>query len=270
MDNSSKRILITGAGSGLGLALARAWAAEGCRVAVTDVDLERAQTARDGLPGASDSLALRLDVLSDADFAAVAQEVQSAWGGVDVVVNNAGVGSAGTVQLTPMSEWSRVIEINLLAVARGCKNFLPTMLRQGSGHFVNIASFAGIANAPGMAAYNAAKAGVISLSESLRQEVLDSGIGVSVACPSFFKTNLVSSMTGQDDQVKSLVNRLMDKASVTADDVARDIVDAVERNRFLVITHRDMRWMERLRRWQPRLFFRLVRRGTRGLLASGE
>ena len=266
MNDSSKRVLITGAASGLGRELANTWSERGWRVAISDVDQDSAEQARQALPQPDRSIALSLNVLSDEDFARAIDTVTREWGGIDVLVNNAGVGSAGTVRMTPMSEWSRVIDVNLLAVARGCKAAMPGFVQQGHGHIVNIASFAGIANAPGMAAYNASKAGVVSLSESLRHEGREHGVGVSVACPAFFRTNLVASMDGQSDDMKNLVHKLMDASGVTAVDVARDIVDAVESNRFLVITHRDMRWLQRLKRFMPETFFRMVHKQSRGLI----
>ncbi len=269
MTSQQRRVLITGAGSGLGRALAIECAERGWKVAVTDLDVERARETRSALASPSHALALDLDVTRDEDFVRASAAIREAWGGIDVLVNNAGIASAGTVRQTSMNEWRRVTDINLLAVVRGCHLVLPEMLARESGHVVNIASFAGIANAPGMAAYNAAKAAVISLSESLRHEVCDSGIGVSVACPAFFRTNLVESMVGQPDDVKNLVHRLMDTSGVTAKDVARDIADAIVRKRFLVITHRDMRWMQRVKRWMPETFFRLVHRETRGMVVDG-
>jgi short-subunit dehydrogenase len=161
---------------------------------------------------------------------------------------------------TSLEDWQEVININLLGVVRGCHAFVPMLLRQRSGHVVNIASFAAIASAPGMASYNVAKAGVFSLSETLRAEVFEQGIGVTVACPAFFQTNLLDSFRGPDPRVKTTVARIMARATVTADHVARDIYDAVLAGRFLVISHADSRWQYRVKRVAPELFYREVRR----------
>jgi short-subunit dehydrogenase len=134
------------------------------------------------------------------------------------------------------------------------------LLAQRSGHVVNIASFAALASAPGMASYNVAKAGVFSLSESLRAEVYDEGVDVTVACPAFFRTNLLESFRGPDPAAKATVARIMDRATITADDVANDIYEAVMNRRFLVISHPDSRWQYRVKRAAPELFYRSVRR----------
>jgi NAD(P)-dependent dehydrogenase (short-subunit alcohol dehydrogenase family) len=121
-------------------------------------------------------------------------EVLAAWDGVDIVINNAGVASAGTVADTSLEDWRWTLNSNFMGVVRGTRAFLPVLLRQGQGRIVNIASFAGIANAPSMGAYSASKAAVISLSETLRAELALSAVGikVSVVCPAFFKTSLMT------------------------------------------------------------------------------
>jgi short-subunit dehydrogenase len=194
------------------------------------------------------------------DFEALADQVKKDWGGVDVVINNAGIAAAGTVHATALADWEAVININLLGVVRGCHTFVPMLLAQRSGHVVNIASFAALASAPGMASYNVAKAGVFSLSESLRAEVYDEGVDVTVACPAFFRTNLLESFRGPDPAAKATVARIMDRATITADDVANDIYEAVMNRRFLVISHPDSRWQYRVKRAAPELFYRSVRR----------
>ena len=114
------------------------------------------------------ALALPCDVTSEESVAAAAKRLQQDWGGVDVLVNNAGVATAGTVLDSPLEQWRWVLDINLLGCVRGARAVIPMLTAQRSGHIVNIASFAGIANPPAMASYNAAKAAVISLSETLR------------------------------------------------------------------------------------------------------
>jgi NAD(P)-dependent dehydrogenase (short-subunit alcohol dehydrogenase family) len=270
---ADKRVVITGAGSGLGRALALRFARERWRVCIADVHHERAEESLTLVRGAGgDGFVERCDVTRIEDFEALATRLKREWNGVDVVVNNAGIAAAGTVQATPLADWEAVIDINLLGVVRGCRTFVPMLLSQRSGHVVNIASFAAIAAAPGMAAYNVAKAGVVSLSESLRAEVFDEGLDVTVACPAFFRTNLLESFRGPDPAAKVTVARFMDHAKVTADDVANDIFEAVMNGRFLVISHPDARWQYRIKRAAPELFYREVRRKMKRLMdgrASG-
>ncbi|TDU26548.1 NADP-dependent 3-hydroxy acid dehydrogenase YdfG [Panacagrimonas perspica] len=270
------RVLITGAGSGLGRACALAFAAQGARVAVTDMRADAAQeTAKLLEAGGASALSLVLDVTSEESFAAAVTAVTAAWGGVDVLINNAGVATAGTVEESPIKQWDWVFNINVLGCVRGARAVIPTMKAQAGGHIVNVASFAGIANPPAMASYNAAKAAVISLSETLRYEVFPD-IGVSVACPSFFKTDLVNTSkvglaSGEKQtapQMMRIVERMMEKASVTAEDVAGEIVDAVASNRFLVMPHADARSLWRLKRLSPELYFRKAQKATASFLTK--
>lgn len=268
------RVLITGAGSGLGRACALAFAAKGARIAVSDLRIDAArETAEHIKAQGGASLAIALDVSSEESFATAVAQVQREWGVIDVLVNNAGVATAGTVAESPIKQWQWVLDINLLGCVRGSRAVIPLMQAQRRGHIVNIASFAGIANPPALASYNAAKAAVISLSETLRFELYPD-IGVSVACPSFFKTDLLNSGRGQiadsehasAPQMMKIVGRLMEKATVTAENVADDIVDAVSTNRFLILSHADARSRVRLKRLSPELYFRLAQKATAAFL----
>jgi NAD(P)-dependent dehydrogenase (short-subunit alcohol dehydrogenase family) len=264
-----RRVLVTGAGSGLGRALSLEFAARRWQVACTDVDLAAAQQTLAAVQAhGGNGLAHALDVTSEAAFAEALHKVEADWGGLDVLINNAGVATAGTVADSPLDQWRWVLDINLLGCVRGARAVIPLMIEQGGGHIVNVASFAGIANPPALASYSAAKAAVISLSETLRFELHDQGIGVTVACPSFFKTNLLASGRSSAPQVQRLVARLMEKASVTAEDVARDIYLAVRRDRFLVISHADARQRARLKQLMPELYFRVARKATAAFLRS--
>jgi short-subunit dehydrogenase len=151
-----------------------------------------------------------------------------------------------------------------MGVVRCCHAFLPVMLRQARGHFINIASFAGIANAPNMGAYSASKAGVISLSETLRTElaVNASGLKVSVVCPSFFQTNLMQTARAPDRE-RALASKFMAAAKESADDVAARIYRAALRGDFLILpTEKEpMRW--RIKRFLPDLFQRKLLDGYR-------
>lgn len=268
------RVLITGAGSGLGRACAIAFAARGARVAATDRRADAAQQTAELLrsKGAT-ALSLELDVTSEAAFTTAVAALEKEWGGLDVLINNAGVATAGTVAESPLKQWQWVFDINLLGCVRGARAVIPAMQAQRAGHIVNVASFAGIANPPAMASYNAAKAAVISMSETLRYELFPD-IGVSVVCPSFFKTDLVNSSRDQladsdpatAPQMMRIVERLMEKASVTAEDVAGEIVAAVATNRFMVMPHAEARALTRLKRLSPELYFRKAQKSTAGFL----
>lgn len=237
--------------------MALRWAREGARIAIADINREGAdETLRLVEEAGGSGLVSPLDVTRDSDWQATHDALREQWGGIDVLVNNAGVASGGRLVDLDMDHWEWILDINLKGVIRGCHWFVPDLLAQGSGHIVNIASFAGIAQVPGMISYNVAKTGVISLSETLRAELHETGVGVTVACPSFFQTNLMDSFRGGSDEQKAWVNRVMKRASITADDVAADIVKAVHIGRFLVVSHRDARWHHRIKRLSPEGYFR--------------
>jgi NAD(P)-dependent dehydrogenase (short-subunit alcohol dehydrogenase family) len=141
-------VLITGAGSGLGRALAERHAVRGDAVACADLDRARAEATCAALSG-SGHLAFAVDVGSDESMQALADEVRAVWGRIDVLYNNAGIASGGPMVETTMDEWRRILEVDLLGVVRGCRLFLPEMLAAGRGAIVNTASFAGLAGAPG-------------------------------------------------------------------------------------------------------------------------
>lgn len=263
-----QRIVITGGGSGLGRAIALDYARAGWRVAVLDRDAGSAETVAAEIEEAGGrGLAVACDVTDSGAVDAAAAAIRRSWRGVDVLVNNAGVAGSGTVVDTPEADWRRIMEVNLLGVVAVCRAVIPAMMRARSGHVVNIASAAGFVSAPGMAAYNASKAAVISLSESLRVELAPHGIGVSVACPSFFRTNLLDDFSGSEES-RQMALRLMEKSPLSADDVARAIRRGVRRQEFMIVPHGDAWLTLLLKRLAPDLFFGVVRRKAAGFLAA--
>jgi short-subunit dehydrogenase len=261
-----KRVLITGAGSGLGRALAFRFAENGWRVACADIRLDRAQDTVRLITGFGvGAMALKVDVGDDASVEEMRDEILAAWDGVDVVVNNAGVASAGGVAQTTLDDWRWTLNINLMGVVRGCRAFLPILLEQGGGHIINIASFAGIANAPRMSAYSASKSGVISLSECLRGELAASGsaVKVSVVCPAFFQTGLMESARAPEGD-KNVAKKLMATSGDNADEVAQRIYAQALAGKFLILPTKNelSRW--RLKRLFPEFFFRKLVELTKG------
>lgn len=255
---AARSVLITGAGSGLGQALAHRYARHGDRVACVDLGLERAEATRAALPGAGHA-AYAADVGSDAAMEALFAAVSRDWGGVDVLINNAGIASGGPMVDTTMDEWRTLLEVDLLSVVRGCRLFLPGMLAAGRGQILNTASFAGLAGAPGIMTYGVAKAAVVALSEQLRAEVERKGVKVGVICPSFFRTNLLDQAIGSE-RMRQTALRLMDTSPDTVDSVADRVFASAERGEFLILpTRREpMRW--RLKRWFPELYFRQLQK----------
>lgn len=257
-------IAITGAGSGFGRAIAEHYAAKGWRVAVTDNDETRAQETLAAIGGEEQGhFAVMLDVREDEHWARLKARVQQRWPGLGILVNNAGVAAGGSLEETPLKDWQWIIDIDLMGVVRGCHCLIPLFRGQGHGHIVNIASFAGLAGAPRISAYGCAKAGVVAVSEMTRAELADAGVGVSVVCPAFVKTNLMESFRSPINHHKAMVEKWMSRSGVSAVDVANAVSDAVDKQRFLVLTHGETRWMWRLKRWFPELYFRVLMRSTR-------
>jgi len=253
---SQRRVLITGAGSGLGLALALRYARSGARVACVDLIADRVEAARASLPGQG-HIALLADVGSDESMQTLFDQIQNQWGGVDVLINNAGIASGGPMTETTMEEWRKLLEVDLLSVVRGCRLFLPAMLAAGKGQILSTASFAGLAGAPGIMSYGVAKAGVVALSEQLRAEVHDKGILVGVICPSFFRTNLIDTAVGSD-KTRKMALRLMDTSPDTVDSVADKVFKAAERGKFLIIPTKREPMLWRLKRWFPSIYFKVL------------
>ncbi len=268
--DAAPKVAITGAGSGLGAAMARRFSAAGFAVAVTDIDKQRADDVLAQLPRAgAGGFSQVLDITQDAHWDALHGRVLQQWGGLDVLINNAGVAAAGRCEETSMADWRWVVDVDLMGVVRGCHKFLPLLREQAGrnrkGYIINMASFAGMSGMPGLCAYGTAKAAVIAFSEHLRSELADSGIGVSVVCPAFVKTNLLDDFRSPNPAHRDLVQRWMDQSGVSADDVAGAVMQAMEQRRFLVLTHAPTRWAWRLKRWWPERYYRAVTRQGRKL-----
>ena len=258
---ASPKVLITGAGSGLGAAMARRFAAAGYAVGVTDINQSRADEVLAGLQNsAAQGFSQVLDITQEADWAAVEQRVAREWGGLDVLINNAGVAAAGRCEESSLADWEWVLDVDLMGVVRGCHRFLPLLRRQAeqgrTAYIINIASFAGLAAMPGLSAYGTAKAGVVALSEHLLTELADTGIGVSVVCPSFVRTGLLQDFRSANPAQRELVGRWMDKSGVTADGVADQVFRAMSRKQFLVLTHAKTHWAWVLKRFWPAYYYR--------------
>jgi NAD(P)-dependent dehydrogenase (short-subunit alcohol dehydrogenase family) len=186
-------------------------------------------------------------------------------GPTDLVVNNAGVSSAGLVGELSIEDWRWTLETDLLGVVYGCHVFVRRLRAQGHGHILNVASAAAIVAPPRMAAYNVAKAGVVALSETLAAELVESGVGVTVLCPTFFRTNIARSgrFTVAGDRARG--ERLVDRGK-DPQFVVRAALAAVDRNELYCVPMADARWLWRLKRLAPGSFSSLVGKVSRRIL----
>ena len=231
---------VTGAGSGIGRAVAHHLAARGTRVLVTDVDEERtAVVANEIVDAGGTALAQRCDVAQDADFVAARDRCLNDFGRIDIVVNNVGVLVAGRPELIPIDAWQRILDLNVLGVVRSNAVFLPVLMEQGHGHIVNTASASGIVNyAYDRTPYAASKAAVLMLSEALFMYLLPYGVGVSCLCPAGVSTNILEQIRFIGEQ---LPLSAPDLPVVEPDAVGQRVVDAIERREFLVLTADELR-----------------------------
>jgi NAD(P)-dependent dehydrogenase (short-subunit alcohol dehydrogenase family) len=268
-SGSGKRIFITGGASGLGRALAERYARDGWRVCIGDIHEPRAAETLAALrsAGGPEAQFLRCDVTREEDFAAAAAWLDQHWGGVDVVVNNAGVAASGGIDENSMSDWAWIVDINLLGVVRGCQAFTPLFRRQGGGHFVNVASMAGLIHPPLMSAYCATKAAVVALSETLRLELAPDHIAVSVVCPAFFRTNLAEGQRAGNAQLGEVTRKLVEKARLGATEIADRVFAGVQRRELHILTHPDAKLFWIVKRLMPsQLYVWVMQRATRGIL----
>lgn len=267
MISREARAVVTGAGSGLGAALCDVLAARGAHVIAADVNLAAAEAtaARCG----ERVHAVECDVADLGAVERLAEQADTLLGGVDLLVNNAGVAVVGQVGEVPIADWKWVVDVNVWGVIHGCHVFVPRLRKQRHGHILNVASAAGVISMPTMAPYNLTKAAVVALSETLYADLASDGVGVSVLCPSFFPTNLTKSpRTSVDGNLHRAAMRLVDKGGWTAHEIAVTALAAVDAGTLHVTPQLDVRWAWRLKRLAPTTFQRLSRRVAKKLINS--
>jgi NAD(P)-dependent dehydrogenase (short-subunit alcohol dehydrogenase family) len=256
------RAVVTGAGSGLGRALAKALAARGAAVVVSDLRGELARTTAVEIEAAGGtSHVVVCDVTRAADVEWLASEAGRLLGPVDLLVNNAGIGAAGHIGDISLDAWRRTIDVNLWGVIHGCHYFVPDMRARRRGHVLNVAYAAAFGSAPSMGAYNVTKSAVVALSETLAAEAAADRVGVTALCPGFFRTNIISDSVGMiADAQRRYIEAEMARSKHDADAVARLALAAVERGKLYAVPHAEIRWLWRAKRIAPGRFTRLVGR----------
>lgn len=260
-----KRILITGATTGFGEALGYALAARGWKVAVTGRKLDAVKrTAEEVTRRGGDGLALQLEVREKTQWTGVRQQLNDAWGGIDILVNNAGVADANKLVDMSDADWENLLSTNLDGVINGCRTYAPDMLKQKSGYILNVASIAGLLSMPEMANYSVSKAGVIALSETLSTELSAANIGVTVLCPSGFKSSLLDNAArdGRDASATSSMARTvrndMNKGVHTSATVAEFAIKDMERELLYSIPQALYRVAWLAKRLAPNHFYKSV------------
>jgi NAD(P)-dependent dehydrogenase (short-subunit alcohol dehydrogenase family) len=253
--------VITGAGSGIGAAFAVELAKRGGRVVCSDIDETASRATADAIvANGGQATSLRCDVSQLDDVALLAKAAQDWFGGAPtVVINNAGVGAGGLpIGEVSIDDWNWVLNVNLWGPIHGCHVFAPILRESGQpGGIINVASAAAFGAAPGMAAYNVSKAGVLSLSETLAAELSGTGVNVTVLCPTFVKTNIVESGRISDKSTQ-MASRLMRWTGFSPERVARTCLDTLDRGGLYCMPQPDARIGWGIKRFTPTVYTRAV------------
>lgn len=264
---SGKSAVVTGGASGIGLAMGRAFAAEGMNVVLADIEDGALETAvadiRAGAPDV-EVVGLRCDVSDPDQVDGLRDEAVARFDAVHVVCSNAGVSTGGPVWEHSLEDWKWVLGVNLWGVIHGIRSFAPLLIDQGEGHIVNTASMAGLTSPPFMAIYNVSKHAVVTLTETLHADLQlagASGVGTSVLCPGWVQTRIHEAgrnrpegtappeVVGGDEGLAEIIGSLI-ADGLDPTDVAAQVVDAVHTGRFYVLTHPD---------WKPMISGRVER-----------
>jgi NAD(P)-dependent dehydrogenase (short-subunit alcohol dehydrogenase family) len=229
--------IVTGAGSGLGRAIAVRLARDGWHLALADIDTDAAEETSRLVEQAGGTAQVELlDVRDEHAWADLRERLGRQWRHLDLIVNNAGVVASGEVGAMSIDDWDWLLSINLRGVILGCHTMLPWLAQNPRRSYVlNMASAAGLISGPKMGAYNVSKAGVVSLSETLFQEVKRQNIGVTAVCPWFVKTNLLNHGRFTDMREKAAGAMFMEQSPVTPEKVADLAVRGMYRGRLLVV-----------------------------------
>ena len=226
-DLKNRTVVVTGGGSGVGRELCMQFASNGARVIAADIDIDGAQQTIEQTSG-DGNLAIRLDVTDESSWSALRDQVNDSFGGIDVLCNNAGVFRVGTIDESPIEDWFAQSKVNIDGVILGCRAFYADFASRGSGHIVNTSSLSGLFGAPGLSTYSASKFAVVGFTQAIRNELIETGVSVSVLVPGAIDTPMNE---GVD---VPLEDRLIPPA-----DVANAVIDAVRSgsNPHFIFTH---------------------------------
>lgn len=250
MDVEGRTAFVTGGASGIGLGMTTAFVAAGMNVVIADLRRDHIESALEGLAG-KNVHAIELDVTDREGFARAADEAESVFGNVHVLCNNAGMGILGPVTLARYDDWDWGLGVLLGGVVNGIQTFLPRLLAQGEcGHIVNTSSMAAVLPIGGAAIYITAKAALIGLSEALRSELAEEGIGVSAFCPGPVQTNIREGGrtrpqrygdSGYTELERELEDRPNSPLWMDPVECGERVLDGIRRNDLYIFTHREFR-----------------------------
>ncbi len=249
-----KRAFITGAATGLGKQFCLALAKENWTIGICDINEGKLQeTAKEINQLGGKALAYGLDVSDEDNYKEVAQKFLAETNGIDLLINNAGVGDGTVFEDYSLNNWKWMVGINQMGVIYGCHFFVPVMKKQQAGQIINIASAAAFSSAATMSPYNVTKAAVLSLSESLHAEITRHNVNISVVMPTFFRTDIVQYAKGNPDEIET-ARLLLATSGLEAEKVADYILKKAGNNKFYIILPKRARFFYILKRFFPNFF----------------
>jgi NADP-dependent 3-hydroxy acid dehydrogenase YdfG len=270
---AGKVAVVTGAGSGIGQALAINLARAGAKVAISDVDTEGLARTEERLAVIGATVKVdRLDVTEREEFAHYAEQVKENFGKVNQIYNNAGIAFTGDIEITSFKEIEKVMDVDFWGVVNGTKAFLPHLIASGDGHVVNVSSVFGLLSVPGQAAYNSAKYAVRGFTEALRMEMALAGhpVKVTTVIPGGVKTGIARNATAAEGIDPTAFAKVFDKrlASTSPHEAAHTILEGVRDNKARVLVGNDARFLDLMVRLTGSRYERLVLPTFRRLLAG--
>jgi NADP-dependent 3-hydroxy acid dehydrogenase YdfG len=246
---AGKVAVVTGAGSGIGQALAIELARSGAKLAISDINTDGLASTEERLKAIGAPVkADRLDVTEREAFEVYADAVAEHFGTVNQIYNNAGIAFAGDIEATQFKDFEKVMDVDFWGVVNGTKVFMPHVIASGDGHIINVSSVFGLFSVPGQAAYNAAKFAVRGFTEALRQEMAVAGhpVKVTTVHPGGIRTNIVRNSTTVDGIDKDELARSFDKklARTSPEKAAQTILDGVRKNKARVLVGTDAKILD--------------------------
>ena len=254
-----KNLIITGAASGIGRSLAIGLAKEGMNLFISDINMERLEKVKEEIEALGIKVfTARCDVTKYEDVAKLAEVAQEKLGDIDMLINNAGIGSGAYAETMELEDWKRVLDVNLWSIIYSIKVFLPIMLERGQGHFINTGSGAGIVGQPVHLDYCTSKFAVVGLSEALFSEIRDRGIHVSVICPTIIKSNIMersevrippelmksvseAELPEKEERFKEEFWKEYSKKGLTPEKAAKKYIKGIKRQKLFIFDKRILR-----------------------------
>lgn len=255
----NQNVIITGAASGLGRAFSLLLAQQNCSILMLDVDEPALlETKKAVVEAGGQGIVLAGDIGEPATWQSVAAHCREHFSSLDLLINCAGVVVTGAIGRINIVDWQWILKTNLLGCVLGCETFVPLFVSQKHGAIINIASRAAVSSVPRMAPYNVTKAGVFSLSETLYTELREHNINITVACPSFFRSQLVRNIRANEDSERELASLFINNSKRTAEQVAAEVLAANLANQLYYFPKGEDRMLWWMKRLFPKYCLKLV------------